>query len=159
VVHHKPVWPIHLEVVRERQSVIAARAVEDLVAERRPAHVVLLGDLDATPDAASVRFWTGRQSLEGTGVAYHDAWESAHPDDPGHTFTPRNALVDAGSMPLVRPRRIDYVMVRGEHHGPTLRVRSCAQVLPEPVDGVQASDHHGVVAELALPGRPPGQLV
>jgi endonuclease/exonuclease/phosphatase family metal-dependent hydrolase len=158
VVHHKPVWPIHLEGVRERQAVIAARAVEDLVA-RRPAHVVLLGDLDATPDAASVRFWTGRQSLEGTGVAYHDAWESAHPDDPGHTFTPDNPLVRAGSMPLVRPRRIDYAMVRGETHGPTLRVLSCELVLPGPVDGVQASDHYGVVAELGLPERPPGQLV
>jgi hypothetical protein len=29
-------------------------------------------------------------------------------------------------------------------------------VLVEPVDGVQASDHYGVLAELAVPRRPPG---
>lgn len=155
VVHHKPVWPLHAEAVRERQAVLVARAVEDLVGD---AHVVLLGDLDATPDAASIRFLTGRQSLDGTSVAYHDAWESAHPDDPGFTFTPRNPLVAAGSMPLVRPRRIDYVMVRGGAHGPTLRVRRCEPVLAGPVDGVQTSDHHGVLVELEVPGRPPGVL-
>jgi endonuclease/exonuclease/phosphatase family metal-dependent hydrolase len=157
VVHHKPVWPIDREAVRERQAVLVARAVEELVA-RRPAHVVLLGDLDATPDAASVRFLTGRQSLDGLSVAYHDAWESARPDEPGHTFTPGNSLVRAGSMPLVRPRRIDYVLVRGGAHGPTLRVRRCDPVLAGPVDGVRASDHHGVVADLEVPERPPGEL-
>jgi endonuclease/exonuclease/phosphatase family metal-dependent hydrolase len=157
VVHHKPVWPLDREVVRERQAVLVARAVEDLVADR-PVHVVLLGDLDATPDAASVRFLTGRQSLDGTSVAYHDAWEIAHPDEPGPTFTPTNPLVRDGSMPLVRPRRIDYAMVRGGAHGPTLRVHRCEPVLAGPVDGVQASDHHGVLAELEVPERPPGEL-
>jgi hypothetical protein len=33
-------------------------------------HVVLLGDFDAAPGAASVRFWTGRQSLAGTSVPH-----------------------------------------------------------------------------------------
>jgi hypothetical protein len=27
--------------------------------------VVVAGDIDATPDAASIRFWTGKQSLAG----------------------------------------------------------------------------------------------
>jgi hypothetical protein len=31
-------------------------------------------------------------------------------------------------------------------------------VLAGPVDGVQASDHHGVLAELEVPERPPGEL-
>jgi endonuclease/exonuclease/phosphatase family metal-dependent hydrolase len=157
VVHHKPVWPVDREAVRERQAVLVARAVEELVGSR-PVHVVLLGDLDATPDAASVRFLTGRHSLDGTSVAYHDAWESARPDEPGCTFTPDNPLVPDGSMPLVRPRRIDYVLVRGGAHGPTLRVRGCEPVLAGPVDGVRASDHHGVLAELEVPERPPGEL-
>ncbi len=157
VVHHKPVWPIDHEHERELQAVATARFVEDLVGGG-PAHVVLLGDLDATPDSASVRFWTGRQSLDGTSVAYQDAWEATRADELGHTFTPDNPLVRDGSMPLVRPRRIDYVLVRGGHHGPTLRVLSCELVLPGPVDGVQASDHYGVLAELGLPRRPPGEL-
>ncbi|WP_214407232.1 endonuclease/exonuclease/phosphatase family protein [Pseudonocardia lacus] len=157
VVHHKPVWPLDREAVRERQALAVARAVEDLVAAR-PAHVVLLGDLDATPDAASVRFLTGDRSLDGTSVAYHDAWRSARGDEPGHTFTPDNPLVRDGAMPLVRPRRIDYVLVRGGAHGPTLRVRSCELVLAGPVGGVWASDHYGLVADLEVPGRPPGEL-
>jgi endonuclease/exonuclease/phosphatase family metal-dependent hydrolase len=61
-------------------------------------------------------------------------------------------------MHLVRPRRIDYIMVRGPGHGPTLDVLSCELAFTEPVDGVQASDHYGVVADLAVPARPPGQL-
>jgi hypothetical protein len=57
--------------------------------------VVLAGDLDATPDAASVRFWRGRQSLGSMSVCYRDAWGSTHPDEPGHTFTAENPLVTA----------------------------------------------------------------
>jgi len=33
----------------------------------------------------SIRFWTGRQSLEGVSVCYRDAWASAHPGAPGRT--------------------------------------------------------------------------
>lgn len=158
VVHHEPVYQLDRERERELQAVETARFVEDLVARSRPEHVVLLGDLDATPDAASIRFWTGRQSLEGTSVGYHDAGESARPGEQGHTFTTANALVREGSMPLVRPRRIDHVMVRGSDHGPTLEVLSCDLAFADPVDGVQASDHYGVVADLAVPARPPGRL-
>ena len=35
------------------------------------------------------------------------------------------------------------------HHGPTLDVSSCERIFDEPVDGVWASDHFGVVAELS----------
>ena len=83
-VHHKPSWQWGFEHEREVQAVAAARFVEQLVAGRT-LHVVLAGDFDAVPDAASVRFWSGRQSLSGTSVCYRDAWESAHPEDPGAT--------------------------------------------------------------------------
>jgi hypothetical protein len=43
-----------------------------------------------------MRFWTGRQPLDGTSVCYRDAWVSAHGDAPGLTFTPENALVQVG---------------------------------------------------------------
>jgi endonuclease/exonuclease/phosphatase family metal-dependent hydrolase len=111
--------------------------------------VVLAGDFDATPDSASVRFWSGRQSLDGTSVCYRDAWESVHPGDPGHTFTPRNPLVASGEMPLELGRRIDYVVVRCGDHGPTLAVRACERIFGEPVDGIGASVHFGVAADLA----------
>jgi endonuclease/exonuclease/phosphatase family metal-dependent hydrolase len=154
-VHHKPNWQYGYERERELQAVAAARFVEELVAGR-DLQVVLAGDFDATPDAASIRFWTGRQSLGGTSVCYEDAWAVAHPGEAGHTFSPRNPLVTAGEMVLERGRRIDYVMVRCGVHGPRLEVAGCELAFDQPADGVWASDHFGVVADLRLPRRPPG---
>lgn len=146
VVHHKPTWQSGAEAERERQALRSARIVEDLLggADR---HVVLAGDFDATPDAGSIRFWTGRQSLEGTSVCYQDAWEAIHGDEPGHTFTPANGLRSGRWRP--RPgRRIDYVMVRCGDHGATLDVVGCELVFDGAVDGVWASDHFGICADL-----------
>jgi len=45
--------------------------------------------------------------------------------------------------------RIDYVLVRcGEHGGPTLPIAACERIFDTPVDGVWASDHFGLVADL-----------
>jgi endonuclease/exonuclease/phosphatase family metal-dependent hydrolase len=147
-VNHLPSWQLAFEQERELQTVRAARLLEEL-AGGHARHVVLVGDFDADPAAASVRFWCGRQSLDGMSVCYRDAWESTHPAEPGHTFTPRNPLVTSWDWPF---RRIDYVFVRcGLHGGPTLRISSCARIFDEPVDGVWASDHFGIVADLAIP--------
>jgi hypothetical protein len=85
-------------------------------------------------------------------VCYRDAWESAHPDEPGHTFgVPENPLGIDWDWPF---RRIDCILVRcGEHGGPTLQITRCERNFDQPVDGVWASDHFGVVADLALPAR------
>ena len=147
VVHHKPTWQSGAEVERERQALKTARVVEELAGagERR---VVLAGDLDATPDAASIRFLTGRQSLDGTSVYYQDSWIAVHGDEPGHTFTPANAIRSGRWRP--RPgRRIDYVMVRCGDHGATLDIVGCDLAFDGAVDGVWASDHFGVWADLA----------
>lgn len=85
MVHHKPSWPHGYERERELQAVATARFVEDALAERPMSHTVLMGDFDASPEAASIRFWRGQQSLEGTSVCYQDAWARIHPDEPGHT--------------------------------------------------------------------------
>jgi len=144
--HHKPTWQSGAELEREQQAVASARIVEELLAGA-DRHVVLAGDFDATPDSGSIRFLTGRQSLDGLSVYYQDAWAAIHGDAPGHTFTPDNRLRSARWRP--RPgRRIDYVMVRCGDHGATLDITSCDVVLDQPVDGVWASDHFGVVADL-----------
>ncbi len=156
VAHHKPVFQFDYEYERELQAVEAARFIHREIPSP-DEHVVFLGDFDATPDSASVRFLTGRQSLSGISVCYHDVWEAVHPDDPGHTFMPRNPLVAAGDMFSAAGRRIDYVMVRGASFGPTLRVESAERFGVAGVDGVQASDHYGVVAELEVPARLPGK--
>ena len=84
VAHHKPNWPFPLKVERERQALRAASALERH-AESGPA--VVLGNFDATPDAASLSCWRGRRSLDGVSVCYQDAWETVRPDELGFTFS------------------------------------------------------------------------
>ena len=152
VVNHFPSYEPPYEHERELQAVVVAHAIETLVAER-PRHVILAGDLDADPEAASIRFWTGRQSLDGLSVCYRDAWESAHPGEAGHTFTPENALMAAATWDWPF-RRIDYILVRcGERGQPTLSISACERIFDQPVDGVWGSDHFGVMVDLALPPR------
>jgi endonuclease/exonuclease/phosphatase family metal-dependent hydrolase len=146
--NHMPTWQPDFEHERELQAVAAARFVETLV-ENAPWHVIFAGDFTADPDHASVRFLTGRQSLDGRSVSYRDAWQSIHPEESGATFTPANPIVADWDWPM---RRIDYVLVRcGPHGGPTLAIDRCEVVFDKPVDGVWASDHFGVVADLVIP--------
>jgi endonuclease/exonuclease/phosphatase family metal-dependent hydrolase len=103
---------------------------------------------------ASIRFWQGRQALGDTIVCYVDAWEDRHPGQSGHTFTPENPLVANGYWRLERGRRIDYVFVRCGRHGATLAVTACERIFDRPVGGVWASDHFGLMADLAVAPRP-----
>ncbi|WP_165964622.1 endonuclease/exonuclease/phosphatase family protein [Actinomadura sp. KC216] len=145
LVNHFPSWRLDMEYERELQAVAVARLIDEVL-DGQDRHVVLAGDLDAAPEAASVRFLTGRRSLHETSVCYRDAWERVHPGEPGVTYTPENPLMADGDWPF---GRIDYVLVRcGLHGGPTLAIRDCRRVFTRPVDGVQASDHYGVVADL-----------
>jgi endonuclease/exonuclease/phosphatase family metal-dependent hydrolase len=154
--NHLPNYQLDFEYERELQTVAAAAAIEEAV-RGRDVHVVVAGDLDAIPEAASLRFWRGLQSLGGMSVAYRDAWEHVHPGDPGHRVTPRNPLLSEGTWPLERGRRIDYLLVRcgGHGHGPTLDIVACSRLFDEPVDGVWASDHFGVIADLTVAPQPP----
>jgi endonuclease/exonuclease/phosphatase family metal-dependent hydrolase len=155
-VNHLPDWQLTHEAERERQTVAVARFINALVGADR-VHVVVAGDLDATPDAASIRFWTGRQSLDGLSVCYRDAWtatrgDAGHRRDAGHTFTPENWLAinaEAGDYALELGRRIDYIFVRCSDYGPTLDVRACRRLFDTPVGEVWASDHFGVTADLS----------
>jgi endonuclease/exonuclease/phosphatase family metal-dependent hydrolase len=150
-VNHLPSWEPALELERELQTVAAARVVEAIVAAT-PMHVVLAGDLDAVPDAGSIRFLRGLQSLDGMSVWYRDAWSSLHTDDPGHTFTLRNPLMsEETEMRMEVSRRIDYVFVRCDSNGPTLEIADCRLAFDQPFDGAWATDHFGVVADLRVP--------
>ena len=155
-VHHRGTYHLDREHIREQQAVATARFIEALVADRPDMPVILLGDLNADSAAASIRFLTGRQSLDGISVRYEDAWPAIHPGEAGHTFTPSNPLVRAGQMPLERGRRIDYVMIRSGSLGPPLDIADCRLIFTEPADGCWASDHYGVSADFRLPHHPPG---
>jgi exonuclease III len=148
LVNHKPSYRTNLEYERGRQAVLTAGFVEEIV-ERTGQQVVVAGDFDAMPEAASVRFWRGMESLDGTSVAYRDAWQLTHGDLPGPTFAP-------SVMPLVTERwqneldrRIDYILIRCTGGGgPGLAVTHCARILDAPIDGVWGSDHFGVTADI-----------
>lgn len=152
-VAHGPSHQLGHEFEREKQSAAAARLIEEMRGQRGTRHVVLAGDFNADPEADSVGFWRGERSLEGASVCYRDGWQSAHPGEAGHTFTPRNPLVADNKPALNRGRRIDYVLVRCDDsmYGPTLEISACEIVFDKPVEGVWASDHFGVVADLTVP--------
>ncbi len=110
--------------------------------------------IDATPDAASIRFLTGLQSLHGRSTYWADAFALAGDGSPGYTWTTES--------PYVRPfaeavfgepehhRRIDYVFVGSPFKWPgRVIVRSAAVVLKER-GGLAPSDHYGVLADLDL---------
>jgi endonuclease/exonuclease/phosphatase family metal-dependent hydrolase len=158
-VNHFPNWQLDFEHERELQALATARLVEERVGKVEMP-VIVAGDFDADPDATSVRFWSGRHSLSGISVCYRDAWESVHPNEPGPTFTPVNPLVKDGVVKGMQPfrdwpfRRIDYIFLRfGAHGGLAPDIVACERVFAEPVRGVWASDHFGLIAEFALPAR------
>jgi len=68
VASHGPSWAWWAERERELQAVAVVRRVEEMVAGQ-PAHVVLGGDFNAEPHSSSMRFLTGRTSLEGMSTA------------------------------------------------------------------------------------------
>jgi endonuclease/exonuclease/phosphatase family metal-dependent hydrolase len=50
------------------------------------------------------------------------------------------------------PARIDHIFVRcGDDDLPTLNMSACELAFAEPHDGIYASDHFGLVADLAPP--------
>ncbi len=145
MVNHFPSWKLDMEAERLEQALHVTRTAEQIVA-RADRPVIIAGDLEADPDAASIRYLTGRQPLAGSSVCYRDVWESRHPGEPGHTYTTENPLM-VEDWPF---RRIDYLLVRcAEHGGPSLAIADCRRVFDTPdSDGVWASDHFGLVADL-----------
>jgi endonuclease/exonuclease/phosphatase family metal-dependent hydrolase len=143
-------WRLSEEAVRERQVV----ALTDLDARHRTRlPTVIAGDLNAAPDAASIRYLTGRGSLAGRSAMYHDAWEVAG-DGPGHTWSVDNPNAAEEIEAVVRQRghrrRIDYVLVGSwdAHPEARCRVEAASLAFHEPVDKVWLSDHFGVVVDL-----------
>lgn len=150
VASHGNSWQWWAEHEREQQAVALVRRIDELVADA-PAHVIVGGDFNATPDTSSMRFLTGRQSLTGLSTAYRDCWESVHGNASGATFDPDNPLTAIDEPGLDRGRRIDYLLVRCGDHGPTLTVGDCRVALDRPVGGSFPSDHYAVLADLTLP--------
>jgi endonuclease/exonuclease/phosphatase family metal-dependent hydrolase len=102
-----------------------------------------------------MRFLRGRTRLGGRGVYFADCWGTLQADrpemGPGYTYARANRYALRSREPS---RRIDYVYVRGpdrQLRGEPLEARV---VLDRPRNGVYASDHFGVYAEVQAAPRP-----
>jgi endonuclease/exonuclease/phosphatase family metal-dependent hydrolase len=143
-------WRAAAEAARERQVIAIT---ERDARHRRDLPTVIAGDFNAGPDAASIRYLTGRQSLEGRSVLYRDAWAVAG-QGPGYTWSVDNPNAKAGAEQIVRQpntrERFDYVLVGSwdAHPKAYAHIQSAALAFDQPVDGVWPSDHFGVVADL-----------
>ncbi|MBV9558399.1 MAG: endonuclease/exonuclease/phosphatase family protein [Pseudolabrys sp.] len=147
-------WRPAAEAARERQAL----AIAELDARhRRDLPTIIAGDLNADPGSASIRFLTGRQSLDGRSVLYHDAWEVAG-GGPGYTWGADNPHGRAGAEQIIgQPgyrKRFDYVLVGSwdAHPKAHARIRSAALAFHKPMDGIWASDHFGVIVDLGMNG-------
>ncbi|WP_433136390.1 endonuclease/exonuclease/phosphatase family protein [Actinomadura nitritigenes] len=111
----------------------------------RDAPAVVAGDFNADPDSDEIRMLTGRAAVGAPGVVFYDAWETAGDGTPGHTWSNANPW----TRPVLWPdRRIDHIFSAWPRAGGAGHPVHCALLGVEPVDGVVASDHYGVLADL-----------
>jgi len=150
----KPSWELNREYERELQAVELAKAIARH-SDRSNAPAVVAGDFDATPDSASIRFMTGKQSLGGMSVHYRDAWAEAGDGTAGYTWTFRNGsargVIDRCFQDRRHERRIDYLFLGSPHD--TARhacIREARVVLDTPSGTVWPSDHYAVYAEIGV---------
>ena len=139
-------WKLHHGAVREQQVV----AIAGLVKQAAPIAglpPVLVGDFNAEPDATEIRFLRGLHAMGGASTYFADCF--------GITGEGRGVTFDSTRNPFAAPtheppRRIDYVFVRGPDGDARGKPLSARVVFDEVVDGVCATDHYGVVAEISI---------
>ena len=137
-------WQHHLGHVRCHQVRALADHADRLAPTSGPP-AVILGDLNADPDADEMRFLRGLTPLGGTSVFFSDSWAVTRASEPGYTYDRRNSYALRSRE---HSRRIDYCLVRGPGRhliGEPLAAQLFADT---PTGDVWASDHFGVVAEI-----------
>jgi endonuclease/exonuclease/phosphatase family metal-dependent hydrolase len=142
-----------LEIDKLIRSVRGDQDVLDFGQPRPAMPAILTGDFNAEPESDEIRFLKGLTVLDHRTTFFQDAWAMAG-DGPGLTN-------DWTTHPLssrlnVHRKRIDYVFVgdpfiRSGHAG---RVLTAELVAHEPLTGVQASDHAGILVTIEWPTRP-----
>lgn len=143
------VYVTHLNYRLDESAVrqLQVRALVEFVAEieGRTFPAVICGDLNADPSCDEIRMLTGRTAVPVPRHVFFDAWDAVG-EGPGFTESPStNPLVEAV---WALHRRIDYVLVGWpKDEGVGLPYAAWLEGV-DPVDGVQPSDHYGVVAEL-----------
>jgi endonuclease/exonuclease/phosphatase family metal-dependent hydrolase len=139
-------WRLHHGAVREEQ-VVAVAALIKREAPIRGLPPILVGDFNAEPEATEIRFLKGLHAIGGASTYFADCFGIVG-DGPGVTFDARDNPFAAPTHEP--PRRIDYVFVRGPDGQVRGKPLSASVVLTEVEDGVAASDHYGVLAEVSI---------
>jgi endonuclease/exonuclease/phosphatase family metal-dependent hydrolase len=146
-------WKLHHGAVRLRQVAAICDRIKALAPIEDDSRLppVLMGDLNADPDADEIRFLRGLTAIDGNTVYFADAWIYGGDGGPGHTFDRRNRFAALAHEP---PRRIDYIFVRGPDsklRGEPLRTRlAFATKVDSPSGDIWPSDHFGVVTDLTV---------
>ncbi len=114
---------------------------------------VLCGDFNAEPGSDEIRFLGALTDIDGHWAYYRDAWAAAGNTGAGITMDPHTN--PSAAFINVPPKRIDYVFLGDAFlrpHGAGQVVRA-AIAFDEPLTGVLASDHFGLVVDVRWPAR------
>jgi endonuclease/exonuclease/phosphatase family metal-dependent hydrolase len=162
-----PVWvhTTHLHyrlddgVAREEQVLAIDEAIRALGRGNTDAPQILCGDFNATPDSDEMRFLRGLTTLNCGRTHFQDAWLRLH-REPERGDGPEQGITWSAENELTRPlrsldidRRIDYVYVTSRKKDGRGTVKRCDVALREREDGLCASDHYAIVADVqVVPG-------
>ncbi len=143
-------WKFDEGYLREAQVLAIAGHVKEMV-EPKDLPAILVGDLNAAPDATEIRFLRGLHALDRKSIFFTDCFERVG-TGPGFTFDPPNN--PHAALTFEAPRRIDYVLVAGpdgQGQGMPLSARVVLdQVVTESHQRIAPSDHYGVLAEIRM---------
>ena len=129
------VYDTHFSLSARARLTNAIETAGFIRAESGENPAILMGDLNADPNDAPLRYLRGELQVAGVSGNFVDCWTTLHPADPGYTDETWNPR-----------RRLDYVLGR-YLPGPPRRVE---RVGTGPIDGIYASDHMAVLAELPI---------
>ncbi|HEX7703145.1 MAG TPA: endonuclease/exonuclease/phosphatase family protein, partial [Kofleriaceae bacterium] len=119
---------------------------------------ILCGDFNATPDSDEMRFLRGLTTLANRRTHFQDAWLRLHREpEREHECGETAGITWSSENELTRPlrsldidRRIDYVFVTSRKKDGRGTVQRCDVALVEREDGVCASDHYAVMADVQV---------
>ena len=139
-------------LAREEQVVAVDAAIRALGRTPSDSPQILCGDMNATPDSDEMRFLRGLHTLAGRRTHWQDAWLRIHGplrEDAGITWSSENEQTrPLRSLDL--DRRIDFVYVTSRKKDGRATITDCQVVLTDRDDGICASDHYGVMADVTV---------
>jgi endonuclease/exonuclease/phosphatase family metal-dependent hydrolase len=146
-----PVATAHLSALGGRSEVRCGqveRVVRAIGERLTPEHPpIVAGDFNAHPDSDEIRLLGGDLSRQLVpGLVLLDAWSYAEAGEPAFTWDRRNPYVARGPDPS---GRIDYIRVGLRYDVTVGRIESARLAATAPINGIWASDHAAVAAELS----------